>query len=105
MGQRTLSGADISALREEYLRKITTELPAKADNTWSITHDHCFARVVLDNIFECKWSEEITESPAYMHLSEAQLQAGIEIADRMLADGKPTVEELNQRSLHWRQSN
>jgi hypothetical protein len=106
MGQQTLSGTDISTLREEYLRKVTKELPAKAQTSdgWPITDDHCFARVVLDNIFEDEWSHHISRSPAYKQLSEAQLQAAITIADRMLTNGRPAVEELNDRSLHWRQS-
>jgi hypothetical protein len=38
MGQQTLSGTDISALREEYLQKVTEELPAKAQAS-SVTND------------------------------------------------------------------
>ncbi len=106
MGQHTLSGTDISALREEYLQKVTEELPAKAQASdgWPITDDHCFARVVLDTLFGDEWSRHISRSPAYKHLSEAQLRAAITVADRMLANGRPAVEELNRQSLRWRQT-
>lgn len=106
MGQQTLSGTDISALRKVYLQKVTEELPAKAQATdsWPITRDHCFARVVLDNIFEDKWSHHISRPPAYKQLSEDQLQAAIGIADRMLTEGRPAVEALNEQSLRWRQT-
>ena len=106
MGQQTLSGADISTLREEYLQKVTEELPAKAQTNdgWPITDDHCFARVVLDTLFEDEWSHHINRSPAYKQLSEDQLRAAITIADRMLTEGRPAVEELNERSLRWRQA-
>jgi hypothetical protein len=106
MGQQSLSGTDISALREEYLQKVTEELPARAQTTdsWPITDDHCFARVVLDTLFEDEWSNHISRSPAYKQLSENQLRAAITIADRMLTEGQPAVEELNQQSLRWRQA-
>lgn len=104
MGQQTLSGTDISTLREEYLRKVTEELPsqAKTNSGWPISEDHCFARVVLDNLFENEWSNHIDGSPAYRHLTADQLQSAISIADRMLVEGRPAVETLNQRSLQWR---
>ena len=106
MGQQTLSGTDISTLREEYLQKVTEELPAKAQTSdgWPITDDHCFARVVLDTLFEDEWSRHINGSPAYKQLSEDQLRAAITIADRMLTDGRPAVKELNEQSLRWRQT-
>jgi len=54
MRQETLSGEDLSQLRAEYDRKVNQELPAKAQSSdgWPIQLDHCFGRVVLDNLFE-----------------------------------------------------
>jgi hypothetical protein len=104
MGQETLGGDDLSALRAEYDRKVNEELPARARGSgdWPIRHDHCFARVVLDNLFGDEWYSHVDGRPAYRHLSRGELQAAIDIADRMLKEGRPAVTELNRNSLGWR---
>jgi hypothetical protein len=104
MGQETLDGGNLSELRAEYSQKINEELPERAQNSdgWPIHLDHCFGRVVLDNLFEDEWYSHVDDRPAYKHLSQKELQEAIEIADRMLTGGKPAVEELNQNSLRWR---
>jgi len=104
MGQETLSGDDFSQLRAEYDRKVNEKLPEKAQRSedWPIHLDHCFGRVVLDNLFEDEWYSHVDGRPAYTHLSQGELQQAIEIADRMLERGRPAVEELNQNSLRWR---
>lgn len=105
MGQRTLSGTDISALRERYRRVVETELPqeARRQGSWPIQADHCFARVVLDNLYQDRWDAHIEDRPAYKQLSAADLRDAISIGERMLETGAPLVEEFNQRSLEWRQ--
>jgi hypothetical protein len=104
MGQKTLSGDDLSELRAEYKRKVNKELPEKAQNRdgWPIHLDHCFGRVVFDNLFGDEWYSHVDGRPAYKYLTRNELQQAIEIADRMLEDGKPAVEELNENSLRWR---
>ena len=104
MGQETLNRNNLSELRAEYDRKVNEELPAQAQNSdgWPIHLDHCFGRVVLDNLFGDEWYSHVDDRPAYKHLSHTELQEAIEIADRMLTEGKPLVEELNRNSLRWR---
>jgi hypothetical protein len=104
VGQKTLDGDDISQLRETYRRKVHEDLPerARSSNDWPIHLDHCFGRVVLDNLFEDEWYDHVDGRPAHEHLSTQELAAAIEIADRMLEDGQPTVERLNTNSLRWR---
>lgn len=104
MGQRTLNGTDLSDLRETYLRKVTRELPerARSRDGWPIRRDHCFGRVVLDNLFGGAWYDHVDGRPAYEHLSEEELREAIAIADEMLDEGRPAVERLNDRSLRWR---
>ncbi len=104
MGQQTLDGADLSTLRAMYRRKVTEQLPAQAQQCdgWPIHPNHCFGRVVLDNLFEDEWYDHVDGRPAYKHLSKPELQEAIAIADRMLTEGQPAVEELNNRSLQWR---
>ena len=94
MGQRTLDGDDISELRAAYRRRVTEELPRAARREgWPISEDHCFARVVLDHV---------DGRPAYEHLSPAELEEAVALADRMLEAGRPAVEALNRDSLRWR---
>lgn len=104
MGQKTLDGDDLSGLRREYAQKVTETLPETAQRSdgWPIHLDHCFGRVVLDNLFGDEWYDHVEGRPAYESLSREELEAAIDIADRMLDEGRPVVEELNERSLRWR---
>ena len=104
MGQRTLTGADLSALRAEYDRKVHHALPARAREAgdWPIRADHCFARVVLDSVFDDVWYDHVDGRPAYEHLTADELRAAIDVADRMLDGGRPVVAELNANSLRRR---
>lgn len=104
MGQQTLEGTDITTLRGRYDRLVHQRLPAAAREAgdWPITEDHCFARVVLDATFRDEWYDHVDGRPAYEHLPRADLDRAIAVAERMLAAGRPLVEELNARSLRWR---
>ena len=104
MHQESLTGEDLSALREAYCRKVHDQLPAKAqaNDDWPIRDDHCFSRVVLDTVFEDVWYSHVDGRPAYEHLSPAELKTALEVADRMLREGRPVIEELNEQSLQWR---
>lgn len=102
MGQESLGGDDLTELRAAYTQKIHRELPATATPEWPICRDHCFARVVLDNLFQEQWDSHVSGRPAFEQLSPDELRAAIELADRMLEKGKPAVEELNNNSLRWR---
>jgi hypothetical protein len=104
MSQETLDGEDISELRAEYNRKVNESLPDRAQNAngWPIHLDHCFGRVVLDNLFEDEWYDHVDGHPAYENLSPQELREAIRIADRMLEGGPSVAEELNRNSLRWR---
>ena len=104
MGQQTLDGADLTALRERYDRLVHERLPAAAREAgnWPIQDDHCFGRVVLDNTVGDEWYDHVDGRPAYRHLSRADLETAVGIAEEMLAAGRPRVEALNENSLRWR---
>ncbi len=104
MSQETLDGKDLSQLRTTYQQRVSEKLPERAQNSdgWPIHLDHCFGRVVLDNVFQDEWYSHVAGRPAYEHLSYDELRKAIEIADRMLNEGKPAVEKLNENSLRWR---
>jgi hypothetical protein len=104
MGQQTLTGADLTARRERYRTLVHERLPAAADRAedWPIAQDHCFARVVLNNVFEGVWYDHVDGRPAYKHLSGDNLGTAIAIAERMLQSGVALVTELHEQSLRWR---
>ncbi|ELZ61463.1 MULTISPECIES: hypothetical protein [Halorubrum] len=104
MGQRTLGGDDLSELRRRYRALVTTELPraARDRDGWPVDEDHCFVRIVLDDLFDDVWYEHVPGRPAYEHLSPSQLREAVETAERMLDEGRPLVDELNRRSLDRR---
>ncbi|SDF22325.1 hypothetical protein [Halorientalis regularis] len=104
MGQRTLDGDDLSDLRAEYDRLVHERLPAAARDgeEWPIHADHCFARIVLDDLFEDEWYDHVDGRPAYEHLSAAELRGAIDTAHRLLDEGPSLATELNRNSLRWR---
>lgn len=104
MGQQTLDGTDLAARRERYLALVHERLPAAAHHAddWPIRHDHCFARVVLDNVFEGIWYDHVDGRPAYEHLSFDDLDAAVDLAEHMLQSGALLVTELHEQSLLWR---
>lgn len=105
MGQRTLDGTDLTDLRRRYRRLVTTELPraARTGDDWPVSQDHCFARIVLDDVFDDVWYDHVAGRPAYEHLSASRLREAIDTAERLLDEGKPLVDELNRRSLARRE--
>lgn len=74
---------------------------AKSKKTlWPVRYDHCFQRIVLDNICGGVWYEHIAR-PAYKHLTLEQALCAVQLCDDIIAE---TVDlaELNRKSLAWR---
>jgi len=101
VGQQTLDGTDITDRRERYRELVGERLPKTAQQagTWPIDEDHCFARVVLDNVFEDEWYDHVGGRPVYKHLSPDELTAAISLAERLLEQGAPLVREVNYPCL------
>ncbi|KAI7494246.1 hypothetical protein KC367_g8132 [Hortaea werneckii] len=101
-------GKEIEQLRERWNELYKQRLPALAkardpvQTTWPVFLDHCFARIVLDNAIgkDKPWTEVI-KSPAVKNMSEDQLKAAIDLAER-LASGKADLVALDERSLEVR---
>lgn len=93
----------LAQLREEYLSLINKQLPTQAkQGGFPVRFNHCFARIVLDNLFENCWYQHLSrQEAAYKQLSEAQLKAAIALAQSML-NSPETAQILNQNSLRWR---
>jgi hypothetical protein len=82
-------------------QQIKVEHSKGSTKKWPVEHDHCFQRIVLDNICEGAWYEFIT-SPAYQHLNATQAKAAVLLCRRII-NGQVNLTQLNQRSLNWRQ--
>ena len=90
-------------LRSEYLGLINDRLPELAKREpMPVRFNHCFARIVLDNLFEDCWYNHLSrKQPAYKQLSAGQLEKAIAIAQSML-DTPDLAHSLNNNSLRWR---
>lgn len=77
-------------------------LPRRArEEAWPLRHDHCFQRVVLDEVAGTVWYDRIPR-PAIRNLTDRQADAAADIAQRLANEGEPLVSELNRRSLQRR---
>ncbi len=90
-------------LRNEYSNLINQQLPELAKQTpMPVRFNHCFARIVLDNLFEDCWYNHLSrKQPAYKQLGEAQMRKAIAIA-QSIVNHPERIEQLNQNSLRWR---
>ena len=90
-------------LRERYLDLVNRRLPAAArQRPYPVRFNHCFARIILDTLFEDVWYRHLAK-PAYKHLTTAQLEAAIALGHGFLTDPQ-TCFRANQASLQYRQS-
>ncbi len=78
---------------------------------FSVRHNHCFQRIILDNLFGRCWYKVLsrTGEAAYRQLSEAQLEEarssrypqGVALAENIVAQPDAYLHQLNQNSLDW----
>lgn len=85
---------------------MTSKLPerAKSEPTWPIRLDHCFGRVILDQIIgkgETSWKQIIKKGPAYKQMSEEQLRQAIDLGEKILS-GEANLDTLDSNSLRVR---
>jgi len=87
------------ALRARWLDVTRRALPqaAKGRPDWPISLDHCFARVLLDNICGQVWYEVLAR-PAYRYMSADELARAVALGADVLC-GRA---DLAERSLRLR---
>lgn len=87
-------------LRTNYLALINQTLPAAF--THPVRFNHCFARIVLDWIFDDCWYNHLNKNiPAYKQLSDTQLKAAVNRMKTWLQNPALLVSD-NQASLRYR---
>lgn len=67
---------------------------------WPVRHDHCFRRIVLDNVCGGPWFKHLP-MPAYKSLSYDQARHAVQLCEDIIAH-RVDLHELNRRSLIWR---
>ena len=95
----------LEQLRAKYLKLINQDLPALAKKRdFPVRFNHCFARIILDNLFERCWYEALDRKrgAAYKQLSETELEKAVAIAESIIDNPDSYVRQLNQNSLRWR---
>lgn len=96
---------DTERLRNKYLELVKQELPRLAfQRQFPVKFDHCFARIILDNLFGRCWYEVIDRKngAAEKQLSVEQLPKAIEIAETIIESPDSYIQQLNLKSLRWR---
>lgn len=93
----------LAALKDELRTQANETFPAVARREgFPIVMNHCFLRVVYDNLFQQKWQQVLgSERPAIHQLNETQLRRAIALGNEIIAD-RDTCEIMNERSLAWR---
>jgi O-6-methylguanine DNA methyltransferase len=98
--------SDLEALREEWKTLYSQTLPKLAKNRdpaqskWPVTLDHCFARIILDNVIgegARQW-DSVIKKPAVKNMSETQLRDAISLGEQIMK-GEMDLVELDQISL------
>lgn len=95
---------ELKLLQERYLELINQVLPRLAkERQFPVRYNHCFGRIVLDNLFGCCWYEVLSRrnGSAYKQLNHEQLKRAIEIAETIIVEPEEYIAQLNQNSLRW----
>lgn len=90
----------MNGLRAQYRRLINHTLPKRF--THPVQYNHCFARIILDWLFQDCWYHHLQRNkPAVHQLSEQQLHTAIERMQAWLHDQQLLIAD-NKASLHYR---
>lgn len=95
--------SSLTILIDRYLHLTRTVMPQMAcrpENRWPVRNDHCFQRIVLDNVTGGVWYDHINR-PAYKNLCLDQARQAVMISEGIIS-GEICLRELNRKSLTWR---
>jgi hypothetical protein len=91
-----------AALETRWLDLTRRVMPAlAAERGWPVRADHCFQRILLDNVFGGVWYDHVAHRPAYAHADPVALASAVRLGEAAIA-GEVDLAELNRRSLRWR---
>ena len=95
----------LTQLQNRYLELTNKLLPQIAKQRgFPVRYNHCFGRIILDNLFGCCWYEVLDrkQGAAYKQLTEEQLSKAIALAEAIIARPNEYIVQLNNNSLRWR---
>ena len=95
--------SQINNIVKRYIKLTKEVLPMMASDKklqWPVKYDHCFQRIVLDNICNGCWYDHL-KRPAYKHLSNSQALKAIKLCEDIIS-GNADLHALNRKSLIWR---
>lgn len=100
------SKPDRTTLLDRYKSLIDTDLPLAANSRspsqpiWPVHLNHCFGRIILDNICQRPW-REVIRAPAVKHMNLGQLERAVKLGEEILS-GEADLGQLNRESLSMR---
>ena len=105
MGEKSADRLHRYELQERYLKLTRHVLPAIARmKGWALNEDHCFMRVILDQLFQDCWYNHLDRRlTAYKQLNDQQLLRAISLATVVERGDFDTLDQWNRESLRWRQ--
>lgn len=95
---------ETEALKDVLRHQANVRFPAaaRAGEGYPIRFNHCFLRVVYDNLLGAQWQTVLKrKEPAIHQLTAEQLERAIAIGEQLIEDPE-VCRELNRRSLTYR---
>nr|WP_293448512.1 hypothetical protein [Planktotalea sp.] len=92
--------ADLLSRYMVLTKEVMPQMARDPSVKWPVRNDHCFQRIVLDNVCDGPWFAHLSK-PAYKSLSHAQAARAVQLCEDIIAD-RVDLFDLNKRSLNWR---
>lgn len=100
MTSPTSGTADVVRRYMVLTKEIMPQMARDPAVKWPVRNDHCFQRIVLDNVCGGPWIEHLPR-PAYKSLSHDQAVRAVQLCEDIVAN-RIDLHDLNQKSLAWR---
>jgi len=92
--------ADLASRYMTLTKDVMPQLARTTHGHWPVRNDHCFQRIVLDNVCGGVWYDYL-QRPAYRNLTFDQAERAVRLCDQIIA-GDTALAALNAQSLVWR---
>lgn len=92
--------ADLVSRYMVLTKEVMPQMACDPANDWPVRNDHCFQRIVLDNVCGGPWFDHLAR-PAYKHLSKDQAARAVRLCESII-EAHVNLDDLNNKSLMWR---
>jgi hypothetical protein len=100
MTEQQMRTADYVSRYMTLTKEVMPALGRTSHRQWPVRNDHCFQRIVLDEVCGGTWYDHIAR-PAYKHLTPDQALQAVALSDRIIS-GEADLIQLNRHSRIWR---